>query len=145
MRRSAIAVVLIAAATPVFAHVGVLPRESKTGATETYTFRVPSEGGKTTNAVVLDVPATVTIVSVSAPEGATHAEARTNGQVAQVTWTITIQPGASAELQFVATNPKEGDAIVWKVHQKYTDGTVSDWTGEAGTRSPAPVTKLVAP
>jgi uncharacterized protein YcnI len=144
MKIPAIAAALVVASTPLFAHVGVLPRESRPGATETYTFRVPSEGGKTTTAVVLDVPGGVTIAEVSAPDGAKHEETRTNGRVAQVTWTITVQPGATAELRLVAKNPENGDAIVWKVHQKYTDGTVSDWVGEAGTRSPAPVTKLGA-
>jgi len=143
MRSALMLTGLLVVASPAFAHVGVLPRESKTGATENYTFRVPSEGGKTTTTVVLDVPDSVSILTVSAPEGATHAETRTNGRVTGVTWTIQIAPGASAELRFVAKNPDRGDTIVWKVHQKYSDGTVSDWIGEAGSRSPAPVTKLV--
>jgi uncharacterized protein YcnI len=144
MRLSATLTAVILAATPIVAHVSVLPRESTHSATETYTFRVPSEGGRTTTAVVLDVPASVTVVSVSAPQGATHAEVNTNGRIVQVTWAIDIQPGAAAQLQFTASNPNNGDAIAWKVHQKCVDGTVSDWTGEVGTRSPAPVTKLVA-
>jgi len=35
---------MLLVAAPAFAHVGVAPRESKLGATETYTLRVPSEG-----------------------------------------------------------------------------------------------------
>ena len=135
--------VVLATASPAWAHVGVVPRESKTGATENYTFRVPSEGGKVTTSVVLDVPEDVTIVTVSAPDGAKYTETRTNGKITQVTWTVQIAAGATAELKFVAKNPASGDAIVWKVHQKYSDETVSDWVGEAGTRAPAPVTRLV--
>ena len=144
MRTVATGLITVLAVTTVSAHVGVMPRESKASASETYTFRVPSEGGKTTVRVVLDVPEAVTIASVSAPEGATHEEVRTSGRITQVTWKVTIQPGAVAELKFTATNPSQGDAIVWKVHQHYTDGTVSDWVGEAGTRAPAPVTTLVS-
>ena len=58
-------------------------------------------------------------------------------------WTIAIKPGDLATLSFVARNPKAGDKIVWKVHQRYADGTSSEWTGPAGSRGPAPVTKLL--
>lgn len=143
MKRIAMAILVVLATASVSAHVGVTPRESKAGATESYTFRVPSEGGRTTTSVVLDVPASVTVQTVSAPEGATHEEARTNGRITRVTWKLTIQPVATAELKFVAANPSQGDKIVWSVHQHYTDGTVSDWVGEPGTRAPAPVTTLV--
>ena len=131
-------------ATSAFAHVGVSPRESKAGATETYTLRVPSEGGKTTTSVILEVPDDVTITSVSAPEGAKHEEKKVGDRIIQVTWTIEIKAGANAQLSFVAKNPGQGDSITWKVHQKYADDTVSDWVGAAGSRAPAPVTKLVA-
>ncbi len=31
-----------------------------------------------------------------------------------------------------------------KAHQRHADGTSSEWIGAAGTRQPAPVTKLTA-
>ena len=136
------AILLIA--TPALAHVGVSPRESKPGATEPYTFRVPSEGGMTTTSVVLDVPDGVTVVSVTASAGAKHEEKKVGDRIVQVTWTIEIKAGASAQLSFVAGNPNEGASIAWAVHQHYSDGMTSDWTGAAGSRSPAPVTKLVS-
>ena len=130
-------------ATPALAHVGVNPRESKAGATETYTLRVPSEGGKTTTSVVLDVPDGVTVISVNAPDGAKHEEKKVGDRIVQITWTVEIKAGASAQLSFVAKNPAQGEAIAWKTHQKYSDGTTSDWIGEAGSRNPAPVTRLL--
>lgn len=144
MKSVVLAVAALLVAVPASAHVGVNPRESKLGATETYTLRVPSEGGKTTTQVVLDVPEGVTVVSVSAPEGARHEEKKVGDRVVQVTWTIEIKAGAVAQLSFVAKNPTQGDSIIWKVHQKYSDDTVSDWVGPAGSRAPAPVTRLVA-
>ena len=143
MRMAGLVGALTLVATPAFAHVGVTPRESKAGTTETYTLRVPSEGGMTTTSIVLEVPDGVTIVSVSAPEGAKHEEKKTGDRITQVTWTIEIKAGARAELSFVAKNPSQGESIVWKVHQKYSDGMASDWVGPAGSRSPAPVTKLL--
>ena len=137
------AVLLSLVAAPAFAHVGISPRESKPGATETYTLRVPSEGGKITTSVVLEVPDGVTVMSVTAPEGAKHEEKKVGDRIVQVTWTIEIKAGANAQLSFVAKNPAQGESITWKVHQKYADDTTSDWIGAAGSRNPAPVTKLV--
>jgi len=144
MKSLVLAAAVLLVAVPASAHVGVSPRESKLGATETYTLRVPSEGGKTTTQVILDVPDGVTIVSVSAPDGGKHEEKKVGDRIVQVTWTIEIKAGASAQLSFVAKNPAQGDSIAWKVHQKYSDDTVSDWVGPAGSRAPAPVTKLVS-
>lgn len=143
LKKKALVIIgLVVGAMPLLAHVGVSPRESKPGATETYTFRVPSEGGRTTTGVVLEVPDGVTIVSVADREGTTHAEKRTGDRITEVTWTLEIKPNAVAELALAARNPAQGESIVWKVHQKYADGTMSDWVGEAGSRAPAPVTKL---
>lgn len=142
MRIAGLAGALLLMSVPAFAHVGVTPRESKVDATETYTFRVPSEGGMMTTSVVLDVPDGVTILSVSAADGVKHETRKVGERIVQVTWTLQIKAGASAELSFVAKNPAQSGSITWKVHQKYSDGMSSDWVGAAGTRAPAPVTTL---
>ena len=129
---------------PVLAHVGVTPAQSKPGASETYTLRVPSEGGRTTTEVVLAVPYGVTVASVDAPAGATHNEKRADDRIVEVTWKIEIKAGARAQLSFAAKNPTEASSITWKVTQKYSDGFSSAWVGPPGDRSPAPVTKLAA-
>lgn len=133
----------VSAGVTLSAHVRATPRESPLGGTETYTFRVPSERGLRTTSVVLDVPDGVTVLSVTAPDGATHAEATAAGRIVQVTWTIEIAPDAVAQLTLVARNPARGESIIWKVHQKYSDGSVSDWVGAEGTPNPAPFTTLV--
>ena len=143
MKIATLAAAMLFVSAPAFAHVGISPRESKLGATETYTLRVPSEGGMTTVSVVLDVPDGVTVMSVTAPEGAKHEEKKVGDRIVQVTWTVEIKAGASAQLSFVAKNPAQGETISWKVHQKYSDGMTSDWVGAAGTCAPAPVTKLL--
>ena len=145
MRRIAVLGVLgLGMALPALAHVRIAPRESKPGAKEAYTLRVPTEGQVATTSVVLDVPDGVTIVSASAPDGAKYDLTKQGERVSTITWTIEIKPGARAELGFVAQNPAAGAEIAWPVHQKYADGKASDWVGAAGTRGPAPVTKLTA-
>ncbi len=125
------------------AHVAITPREAKLSATETYTARVPTEGKVTTTSVELEVPDGVAIVSAAAI-GATKYELKRDGErVVAITWTVEIKPGEASTLSFVARNPKDGGQLVWKVHQRYADGTSSEWVGAAGTRAPAPVTKLL--
>ncbi len=143
MRISLLLVGFLASAAIAEAHVTVQPRESKAGATETYSMRVPTEGKVTTTSVELEVPDGVTIVSVEAPTGSY--EAKTNGdRIVTITWTTEIKPAEFRQLSFSASNPSQGKQIIWRVHQRYADGTSSDWVGVAGSRAPAPVTTLVS-
>jgi uncharacterized protein YcnI len=139
---STVAVLLVA--TVAQAHVSVRPRESKAGAIETYTVRVPTEGKVATTSVEVEIPAGVTVNSVEPAEGVKSEMKREGGRAVSITWTLTIDPGQNRELVFIAKNPAEGAEIVWKAHQRYADGTSSEWVGAAGTRQPAPVTKLTA-
>ena len=138
-------VVLTLVASVAFAHVSVRPRESKQRITEKYTVRVPTEGKVATTSVVLDVPEGVMIDSVEPAEGVATDLKREAGRIVSITWTVTINPGENKEFVFVAKNPSEAAELSWKAHQRYTDGTSSEWIGAAGTRQPAPVTKLTAP
>lgn len=137
---------LIFSAATAVAHVRVRPAESPLGATESYTLRVPSERGLTTKSIILNVPEGVTIFSVGVIKGVSEISFEEkesgNGRRA-ITWSIEIKPGESAELSFVAQNPNEGAAIIWRVQQNYTDGTASSWVGPKGDKAPAPVTNLI--
>lgn len=126
------------------AHVSIRPRESKAGATEKYTVRVPTEGKVATASVEVEIPAGVIVDSLEPAEGVKSEMKREAGRVVSITWTVTIDPGQNRELVFTAKNPSEATEIVWKAHQRYADGTSSEWVGAAGTRQPAPVTKLTA-
>ena len=139
---AALALALVASAAQ--AHVSVRPRESKPGATEKYIVRVPTEGKVATTSVELDIPQGVTVDSVEPVDGGKADLKREGGRIVSITWTVAIEPGANRELTFTAKNPGEGTEIAWQAHQRYADGTSSEWVGAAGTRQPAPVTKLTA-
>ena len=134
---------LLMGAHPAWAHVTVAPRESRPGISERYTVRVPTEGKVATVEVELEIPEGITI-SPQASTGWTHTLKRTGDRVTSIIWTTDIKPGEFAELGFIGRNPKAGESIVWKAHQRYSDGTASHWVGEPGTRSPAPITTLAA-
>ena len=125
------------------AHVSVRPRESKPGAEERYTVRVPTEGVVATTHAVLEIPVDVTVLEVLPAEGATFDTAKQGDRITAITWRKAIPPKASAEFVFRARNPAAGE-IVWKAHQHFSDGTVANWVGAAGGERPASVTKLSA-
>jgi uncharacterized protein YcnI len=131
-------------AAAVNAHVTVRPRESRSGATEKYTVRVPTEGKVATTSVELEIPPGVSIDSVAQAAGVKSEMKREGGRVVSITWTATIDPGQNRELVFIATNPSDATEIIWKAHQRYADGTSSAWIGAPTTRQPASVTTLTA-
>ena len=143
MRISYLVTAFLACATAAEAHVTIQPRESKAGVAETYSMRVPTEGKIATVSVELEVPDSVTIVSIEAQTGTRYETKRSGDRITSITWTTDIKPGESRQFAFRATNPKQGFGITWKAHQRYEDGTSADWIGPAGDKRPAPRTRLL--
>jgi uncharacterized protein YcnI len=144
MRRFAsLAVVLVALPSVALAHVTVRPRDSKAGAEERYTVRVPTEGTIATTHVDLEIPAGVTVLEVLPHDGATFGIQKQGDRITAITWRKEIAPKTPAEFGFRATNPESGD-VIWKAHQHFKDGTTADWIGQPGDRRPASVTRLAA-
>ena len=145
IRAVSITATLLLFAAAAEAHVTIQPRESKPGASETYKVRVPTEGKVATTFVELEVPDGMVVTSV---EGATDTRdlKKSGDRIVSITWKTDIAPGTSQEFLFVATNPSTGTEIAWKAHQRYSDGTSTDWVepAGAGSRRPGPVTKLTA-
>jgi uncharacterized protein YcnI len=142
--RAAVAAVAILLAThPALAHVTVWPQQSRAGASERYTVRVPTERNVSTTSVELEVPAGVTVTGILAPAGFTYQTKRDGARIVAITWQQEIKMGEIGEFVFFARNPT-GAQIAWKAHQRYADGQVEDWIGPAGDRRPAPVVTLTA-
>lgn len=133
-----LALLLVAVPSLAFAHVSVTPRESKPGAEETYTVRVPTEGLVATTSVFFEVPEGVTVTDVVHPQGATHEVRKDGDRIVAITWTKDIPPKQSAEFVFTARNPAGPQQITWKVQQRFADGKSSNWTpGTRLTNTPA--------
>lgn len=148
MRRfSVLAAAFVIVPTLAFAHVTVAPRESKPGADQQYTVRVPTEGQVATTSVSLQVPDGMTVTEVPHPEGATHEVKKDGNRIVGITWTKEIPPKQRAEFVFSAKNPAAEGQITWKVQQRFADGTARDWTpGTKLTNTPAaPPTAANAP
>src|SRR5688572_32654407 len=98
------ATIVLLAPSLAMAHVSVRPRESKPGAEEQYTVRVPTEGAVTTTHVMLEIPADVTVLEVLPAEGATLETAQQGDRITSSMWRKAILPKAVVELPFGARN-----------------------------------------
>ncbi len=142
--RSVLAVLaLILTASVADAHVTVWPVESRAGASERYTVRVPTEGQVTTTSIELEVPEGLMVSGVLVGGGYSYEARRDGSRIVAITWKQDIKSGEYGEFVFFARNPN-AKQIMWKVHQRYADGTSADWVGVEGDRRPAAVTKLVS-
>ena len=147
MRPTAIAIFLVffvVGAATVGAHVTVWPQESRPGAGERYTVRVPTEGQVATTAIELEVPPDVRVTGVLVGGGYTYEARREGDRIVAITWRQEIKPAEYGEFVFFAVNPKSGAQIAWKARQRFADGTSADWVGVEGDRRPASVTRLAA-
>lgn len=142
MRSVLVAVALLLSASVANAHVTVWPMESRAGAGERYTVRVPTEGQVTTSSIELEVPEGVMVSGVLVGAGYTYDARREGNRIVAITWKQDIKSGEYGEFVFFARNPN-AKQIMWKVRQRFADGTSADWVGVEGDRRPASVTKLV--
>lgn len=131
-------VLFVVVGAVVGAHVTVGPAESRLGVSERYTVRVPTEGQAATVGVDLEVPEGVTVSYVLASGGWTSDLTRVDTRIVAITWKVEIPPAHFGELVFNARNPKEGAGIVWKIKQRFADGTSSDWTANTKLVPAAP-------
>jgi uncharacterized protein YcnI len=104
--------------------------------------RAPTEGKVATTSVELEIPDGVVVLEVAESAGARHELRKEGERIVAIIWHAEIKPGEFREFSFVARNPRSGDRLVWKAHQRYADGTGADWAGPEGDRRPASVTRL---
>jgi uncharacterized protein YcnI len=88
----------------------------------------------------LDAPEGVVIETVAMPAGWTYELKRTGDRITGISWKMDIKPGEFAEFSFVARNPRDKEQLVWGLRQRFSDGTVQDFTkGPNGIRPTAVV------
>lgn len=143
MRAAVMAITLVFVASTTFAHVTVWPRESRAGASERYTVRVPTEGKVATTSVELEVPAGMTVSGVLVTGGFSYEARREGERIVAITFKQEIKPAETAEFVFFARNPATPGPLTWKARQRYADGTSADWVGVEGDRRPASVTNVL--
>lgn len=126
------------------AHVSVLPKESTTGAWETYTMKVPVEKDVNTNKVVLKMPKGVEFQQYEPIPGW---KTTVDEAAGTVTWEAQgdgIAAGQFQRFTFVAKNPEQPGEAAWDAFQYYTDGSIVEWTGDENADTPHSITTIGA-
>jgi uncharacterized protein YcnI len=130
------------------AHVTVIPKTSTTGAWETYTVKVPVEKEVATTKFTLKAPDGVEVMSYQPVPGWNYtSEKDSNGKVTSITFEATgegILPGQFQQFTFVGKNPENATKAAWDAFQYYKDGSVVEWTGDEGSKSPHSITDIVS-
>ena len=137
-------VILAAAAIAIlssaaFAHVTVSPKISSPGAWEKYEIRVPNEKEVPTISLEIRFPPGLRLMSFEDKPGWTIEPIRGPAKaIVGARWTGQLGPERFIEFGVIAVNPKQGGNLTFTAVQTYSDGTVVNWSGEAGSKNPAP-------
>ncbi len=115
-----------------FAHVTISPTESSTGASETYTMRVPTERDSATVRIEAEFPMGVTVSDFESKTGWTiEPTTDADGYVVSAVWSGgEIPQGQAEQFSFTAENPGEATTLVWSVVQTHADGSTAEWVGD---------------
>lgn len=131
------------------AHVTVWPKQTKVNAYERFTVRVPNEKDSNTVKVRLEFPTGMQISSVLPLPGWNYEfEKDSEGRFKAITWTAAngggIKPNEFMEFGLSGKNPSSPGNVAFKAYQTYANGSVVEWTGDASSKTPAPVITVQA-
>lgn len=141
--RLLISLAAAALATSASANVTVSPQQSAPGALEKYELRVPNERKSATIAVEFHFSAGLHVIAVEQKPG-WHAEAFRDaaGNLTGVRWLGNLPPEQFTEFGLLAVNPPAAKELVFTAIQAFADGTKIEWSGAAGSKTPAARVKV---
>jgi uncharacterized protein YcnI len=123
---------------PAGAHVTVWPKQSTTGAREKYEIRVPNEKQTDMIAVEVKFPAGLKVNFFEQHPGWTTEVVRdASGAIVGARWSGKLPPMQYTEFGLLAANPAAEGELVWAETQIFVDGTKVEWSGPAGSKTPA--------
>lgn len=130
------------------AHVEVNPKTSAPDEEETYTMKVPSEKDTPTTKVTLKMPKGVEFDSYQPVPGWNFtAQKDSNGNITSISFETMgegILPEQFQQFIFAAKNPGQKGKVAWDVYQYYKDGSIVEWTGDEGSKTPHSITDIIA-
>ena len=141
--RLLISLAAAALASTASAHVTVSPQQSAPGAREKYELRVPNERKSATITVEFHFPKGLRVTAVEQKPG-WQAEALRDptGNLIGVRWIGNLPPEQFTEFGLLAVNPTGGGDLAFTAIQAFADGTKINWSGAAGSKTPAARVRL---
>jgi uncharacterized protein YcnI len=104
---------------------------------------VPNEKQAATVRVEADFPSEVRVMSFQETPGwKIEIKGDATDRTVGATWVGSLPQERFAEFPLIAVNPKVGGDLTWAFVQLYEDGTRVEWTGAAGSKTPASVVTL---
>jgi uncharacterized protein YcnI len=120
------------------AHVTVSPSASSLGAWETYSVKMPNEKSVDTTGLEVRFPPGLQVKSFEDKPGWTIETVRDpSGAITGVRWTGKLPPERFVQFGIIAVNPKTGSDLTFTATQTYADGSIVNWSGEPGSKTPA--------
>jgi len=143
MRLLLISLAAAALAASASAHVTAWPQQSAPGAREKYELRVPNERKSATITVEVHFPPELRVTAVEQKPG-WQAEAirDKSGALTGVRWIGNLPPEQFTEFGLLAVNPARGGEISFTAIQAFADGAKIEWSGAAGSKTPAARVRL---
>jgi uncharacterized protein YcnI len=146
MRNAIAAASLLLLPANALAHVTVWPKESIAGAHEKYEVRVPNEKTVDTISIEVRLPAGLRVTAFEQKPGwMTEPVRDASGKATGVRWTGRLPPQQFAEFGLLAVNPAAAGDLSWTAIQSFADGTKVEWSGPAGSKTPAPRVRIEPP
>jgi uncharacterized protein YcnI len=141
--RLIIALAAAAFAASASANVTVSPQQSTPGAREKYELRVPNERKSATITVEFHFPPGLRVTGVEQKPG-WQAEAFRDsaGNLTGVRWVGNLPPEQFTEFGLLGVNPPKSGELVFTAIQAFADGAKIEWSGAAGSKTPAPRVRL---
>lgn len=132
-----------ALATSASAHVTVSPQQSAPGAREKYELRVANERRSDTITIEFRFPSGLRVTAIEQKPG-WQAEALRDksGALTGVRWIGRLPPENFTEFGLLGVNPPAGGELAFTAIQAFADGTKVEWSGAAGSKTPAPRVRL---
>ena len=132
-----------ALATSASAHVTVSPQQSAPGAREKYELRVPNDRKSATITIEFHFPAGLRVTAVEQKPGwQAEASRDASGNLTGVRWVGNLPPEEFTEFGLLGVNPAAAGELVFTAIQAFADGTKLEWSGAAGSKTPAARVKL---
>ena len=131
------------------AHVTVQPPDVAANSYQVFTVRVPSESkGVSTTKVQVKIAEGAAVSRVEPKVGWAHElEKNADGAIIGVTWTAEgtgLSETEFTEFRMSGKVSEDAKELVWKAYQTYSDSSVVEWTGAAGSDKPAAVQVVTA-
>jgi periplasmic copper chaperone A len=142
LRRVLIGGVLLAGVicTPAWSHAVISPTSARPADPQVYTLTIPNEGESDTVDIRVRVPEGIDFLLLETPPAGWEGEiVRKGDAISELRWTGgAIAPEQFAQFRFIARNPVMEGEVTWPTVQRYEDGQVQRWIGEADDDEPAP-------